>query len=453
MMAHTNPASSSRPGRLLTVFAGVFGAFLGLSLLKFGNPPIMEKWVTRPGDIYEFVLGYPWPIEWAYWLLAAICLFGFATGRWQIPGRRWLIILPAAWFAWQLLAATQTLDTVLSRLTVMHFGACIGCFYLGHFCLAPANRSWFWRGIFVAFLVVLAIGFEQHFGGLEETRRYFFLYLYPKLAQFPPDYMKKMTSNRIFATLFYPNALAGALLLLLPAVLAAVMETRLLTLAARSFLAGLIATAAMCCLYWSASKAGWLLMLLLAIVCLFHFRLDRRIKLAVFLALVLGGTVGFAVKYSSFFRRGATSVVARFDYWSAAARTAATHPIWGTGPGTFAIPYERMKRPESEMSRLVHNDYLEQASDSGLVGSALYTTWIGLVLWTTRPKSIEDLLYFATWLGFLGWSLQGLVEFGLYIPALAWPSFTFMGLLLGTRPQAANSVDKSEPATVGSVRR
>ncbi len=35
------------------IFAGLLGAFLGLSLLKFGNPVIMEKWVTPPSDLYE----------------------------------------------------------------------------------------------------------------------------------------------------------------------------------------------------------------------------------------------------------------------------------------------------------------------------------------------------------------------------------------------------------------
>jgi hypothetical protein len=43
------------------------------------------------------------------------------------------------------------------------------------------------------------------------------------------------------------------------------------------------------------------------------------------------------------------------------------------------------------------------------------------------------LLTAAVWLGVLGWSLQSLVEFGLYIPALAWPAFTFLGWLLGLR--------------------
>ncbi|MDB6023564.1 MAG: O-antigen polymerase, partial [Pedosphaera sp.] len=37
----------------------------------------------------------------------------------------------------------------------------------------------------------------------------------------------------------------------------------------------------------------------------------------------------------------------------------------------------------------------------------------------------------AVWLGVLGWALQSFVEFGLYIPALAWPAFGFMGWLLG----------------------
>ena len=81
-----------------------------------------------------------------------------------------------------------------------------------------------------------------------------------------------------------------------------------------------------------------------------------------------GWAGGFFWRYSAFFQKGATSVGARFDYWQAALQTAKDKPLFGTGPGTFAIAYEKIKRPESEMARLVHNDYLEQASDSGVVG-------------------------------------------------------------------------------------
>jgi O-antigen ligase len=140
------------------------------------------------------------------------------------------------------------------------------------------------------------------------------------------------------------------------------------------------------------------------------------------------------------------------------------------------------------MSRLVHNDYLEQASDSGFIGLASYAAFIiGALTWSYRKiapglwtgvtaagpsKSDESLdsghgkrkrtpkaseqgrgiadimekwfvadswLAFAVWLGVLGWSLQCLLEFSLYIPALSWPAFAFLGWLLGRTPEDASS--------------
>src|SRR6266571_6105161 len=63
------------------VFAALFGGFLGLSLLKFGNPPIMEKWVASPGGFLELLLGTPWPIGWAYWLLGLVSAVGVLTAH------------------------------------------------------------------------------------------------------------------------------------------------------------------------------------------------------------------------------------------------------------------------------------------------------------------------------------------------------------------------------------
>jgi hypothetical protein len=40
-------------------------------------------------------------------------------------------------------------------------------------------------------------------------------------------------------------------------------------------------------------------------------------------------------------------------------------------------------------------------------------------------------LSFAIFLGLLGWFAQGLGEFGLFVPALAWTAFTLLGCLLG----------------------
>ena len=77
---------------------------------------------------------------------------------------------------------------------------------------------------------------------------------------------------------------------------------------------------------------------------------------------------------------------------------------------------------------------------------AAYTLFIvGALAWgfpracAGRSAGPEHWLRFAVWLGALGWSLQSLYEFGLYIPALAWPAFTFLGWLLGKREPDART--------------
>src|SRR5205809_7005880 len=117
-----NPGAQSLAARsdplFARVFAGFFGAFLGLCLLKFGNPPSMEKWVTEPHGFWEFLLNYPWPIAWAYWLLALAALLGLMLARWTPGVPRWLALLPLIWLAWQFLAAWHTVDPRLSNATV-----------------------------------------------------------------------------------------------------------------------------------------------------------------------------------------------------------------------------------------------------------------------------------------------------------------------------------------------
>jgi hypothetical protein len=431
-----NPRMKGEP----SIFAGLFGALLGLCLLKFGNPPIMEKWVTAPEGVWEFLLGYPWPMAWAYGLLLVVAVGGMMVARWNPAAPRWLIALPLLWLVWEGIAGTQSVAPELTKGVLKHFAASVVCFYLGYFSLSRVTRVWpFWLGLLGGLLLVLAFGWEQHFGGLKESRRYFYLYEYPQMKDIPPEYLKRITSDRIFATLLYPNALAGVLLLLLPAALAALWQLRrLLTAAARWFLIGSVGVIGLASLYWSGSKGGWLLMLLVGLVALLRVPFSQRLKISLVTGVLLIGLAGFFWKYSGFFQKGATSVSARFDYWRAAAQTAKDNPVFGTGPGTFALAYEKIKRPESEMARLAHNDYLEQASDSGVAGLLIYTLFIvGALVWSypragrAPPSGSDDWLVLSVWLGLLGWSLQSLVEFGLYIPAIAWPAFTFLGWLLG----------------------
>src|SRR5205085_2118749 len=135
-------------------------------------------------------------------------------------------------------SATKTVEPELSQPTVRHFISCVVCFYLGRFVLGRAGRLiGFWLCVFCGFALVLAVGWEQHFGGLAATREFYFKNVYPTLKESPPpEFMKKMSSTRIFSTLFYPNALAGTILLFLPPLLAAIGSARgWLTFSARIF--------------------------------------------------------------------------------------------------------------------------------------------------------------------------------------------------------------------------
>jgi len=415
-----------------------------------------------------------WPVAFGYGLLAVLALTGLAVARWQVRGRgRWLAALPAAWLGWQLMSAGMTVDASLTATTLKHFAACVVCFYLGFFALGQARSiANSWLVIAAALMLVLVSGFSQRFGGLAETREYLLkneatywrdappeeiaemersgmLNRTPEGYTVPPGLLKKAGSSRISATLFYPNSLAGALLLLLPPCLVTLGTTRWLTSGARAFVVAVVGGGALACLYWSGSKSGWLLALALTVVALLRLKWNRRLKVAVLGALLVLGLIGFGVKYAGFFRHGATSVVARFDYWQAALRTAMEKPLFGTGPGTFMRPYERIKRPEAEMTRLAHNDYLQQASDSGWPAFALYGVFMAGVLAIAgcHVFRAEGWERFAVWLGALGWALQCSVEFNLYIPALAWTAFALLGWLL----RQALENDSTRPVPVANL--
>ena len=175
------------------IFALCLGLMLGVALLKFGNPPILEKWTTPPTNIWEFVFASPWPIVWGHMLLGGVAVLGFLSARWKWAEPRWLTVVPLAWLGWQALAARASLDAALSWPTVTHFATCIICFYLGLFALRRLRSLWpFWCGLLGAFVLVLLVGWDQHLRGLEETRRYFYLYIYPQLKDPPPELLKKM---------------------------------------------------------------------------------------------------------------------------------------------------------------------------------------------------------------------------------------------------------------------
>jgi hypothetical protein len=418
------------PGRQ-TAFAALYGTLLGLALLKFGNPVILDRLIEEPTDIWQAVFS-PWPVRWGQMLLVGIALLGLTVSRFHMPRPRWVVSLPLIWFAWQLFASAQTIDVRLTHVTLVHFATCLLCFGLGLFALrSPQAVVAVLAGVLPFFMWMAWTAFDQQFGGLEATER--MIHETANWQQiYPPEYLERIEKKRVFATLVYPNALAGVVLLLLPVLLAATWQlTAKLTRASRILILGVVTYVAVACIFWSGSKSGWLVSMVLLLVALLQRPFSRRFKGVFIVAVCCAGLGSFAVKFAPYFRKGATSVSARLNYWKAAALTFQDHPLLGTGPGTFARAYAKIKPPGAEMAQLVHNDYLEQASDSGVLGFVSYAGfWWGSIVWLSRKARVKSAgLEFAVWLGLLGWCFQSFSEFGLYVPALAWPAFTMVGWL------------------------
>jgi len=471
-VANLSPPGGARDGARGAIYALLFGLFLGLAIWKFGNPVILDQKIIPPASFAE-VLADAWPTHWINWLLPPFVLAGgwlALSNRSRWPGTRWRWLLPLLWFGWQLLSATHSVDAFLTTTALWQFGGCVACYFIGVLVLGRERvLPWLLIGVLAAFTFCLVRAVDQRLFEFPESRRMLVEGEHTGWTNFPsemllemkrngmvittndtdvanPAILARITKNRVMGTFVYPNALAGAILLLLPVSLAlAFNSTRPLKPPIRGAVIAMTCLLGGLGLFWSGSKAGWLIGMALAGIWLFRLNWSTRFKWAMLTTVLLVGFAVFAVRFHNYFTTGATSVGARFDYWRAAVQTTRDSPLFGTGPGTFQRPYAHIKSPDAEMARLTHNDYLEQFSDSGIPGGICYAAWIGLALLTAGQRAWRsgDYLQFSLFLGLLGWFAQGLVEFSLYVPALAWTAFTLLGCLLR---MSANQFDKG-PAT------
>ncbi len=449
-----------------------------MALLKFGNPVVLDSKVSAPKNLAEFWF-YAWPPSWSLWFLLPLAI---VAGFWVVqykprwPGSKSLWFLPLIWFGWQWVSASRSVDGELTRATLLHFAGLLICYFAGAL-IVQTDRSlrWLLVGLLAALTFCLVRAVDQKLIEFPSEKQFLIQSEQAGWTNLPPDVflelkqsgtivttngvdvanpmiLKKYEKGRVFGTLVYPNALAGAILILLPvALVLAFGSTRKLRPLIRGTAIGLTLFLGLGALFWTGSKSGWLIALTLAGVWLFRLNWPRRLKWIALLLLVVFGLTAFGIRFHNYFAAGATSIGARFDYWHAAAQTTATHPVFGTGPGTFQHPYAEIKTPEAEMARLAHNDYLEQFSDSGLIGGLAYTAWIAFLFITLGRRLWKSASgwTFAIFLGCLGWFVQGLSEFSLYVPALAWTTFLLAGSLLNGA-SSGNSNRHCASAPLGS---
>ena len=453
-------------------FALAFGLFLGLTILKFGNPVILDSKISPPASLSDF-LNDAWPTHWANWILLPLALAGAAIAfskKLPWPTIKWLWVLPLLWFGWQLFSATSTVDAELTATTLWQFSGCVACYFLGAFLIGSERTvRWLLIGVLAAFTFCLMRAVDQRLFEFPQNRQMLVEGEHTGWTNFPPELflemkreqviiytngvdvanpavLAKFAKGRVNGTLVYPNALAGAVLLLFPvSLIFAFNNTKRLRPMIRASVIALVLFLGGAGFFWTGSKLGWLIALAVGGACLFRLKWPAQCKWAALILILLVGLGIFAIRFHNYFAAGATSAGARFDYWRAAGQTTLTHPLLGTGPGTFQRPYAQLKSPSAEMARLTHNDYLEQFSDSGIVGGAFYAAWIvtALVVVGRRIWNFGSLVTFAIFIGLLGWFIQGIGEFGLYVPALAWTNFTLLGCLLGL---PGNRIDKPAAA-------
>ena len=456
-----------KPERKFTateIYALAFGLFLGLALWKFGNPVILDHKIITPESPAAFWAD-AWPTHWANWIFPPLALAGAAfafTNKSRWSANKWLWLLPLLWFGWQLISASQTVDADLTRATLWQFFGCVACYFIGALVLSrEAALRWLLVGVLAAFAFCLVRAVDQRLVEFPQTHQVLLEGERDGWTNVPPEmllemkqeqvvittngadvanpvYLKKFAQGRVMGTLVYPNALAGAILLLLPVSLTLALGTKKLRPAIQAIVIVTTCLLGGMGLFWSGSKLGWLIAMGVGGLYLLRVKWPARLKFTVLAVVAILGLGIFAVRFHNYFAAGATSAGARFDYWRAAVQTAAGNPLTGTGPGTFQRPYERIKSPDAEMARLTHNDYLEQFSDSGIPGGIFYAVWIALALISIGRKIWKSdiqaggppTLRFAIFIGLLGWFIQGIGEFSLYIPALAWTAFTLLGCSL-----------------------
>jgi O-antigen ligase len=130
------------------------------------------------------------------------------------------------------------------------------------------------------------------------------------------------------------------------------------------------------------------------------------------------------------------------------------HPVRGTGGGTFYLVYMAYQPNWEGFYNHAHNDYLEIAADTGLVGLALllgiavHALWTALRLLRERSNPALRSAGFAVVMSVSAMALHALVDFNLHIPANTLTFCTMLAL-----PWAAQRLRARRPREAGDARR
>lgn len=213
-------------------------------------------------------------------------------------------------------------------------------------------------------------------------------------AGFDPFVWRGAFANRIFSTYGNPNFFANYLVLMLPIIIAQFLKKRSIPLLVLGVLD-------VFCIINTYTKGAWIgfgisFLMFIAIYIYYFTELNKKIIRWIYVGFVfLGiliavGVVQYAIKTSK------SSVPFRVATWLSTWEMIETHPLIGTGVGSFRPIYPAYRRPiifhiegkhntETDHSE---NEHLEQLLDNGILGSGIFY-WIILFTTITGLRAIK----------------------------------------------------------------
>ena len=204
------------------------------------------------------------------------------------------------------------------------------------------------------------------------------------------------------------------------------------------FLAMLLAVGLTACLSWTRGKGYWIG--LLSAVAL----------LVVFLAS-LGTDSPYMDRLSTILDSNNEGYAGRIAVWKDSVRAWRSHPILGTGLGTFhcaALPFVTQNRGKY----FVHaeNEYVEMLVDGGCVGIGIALAGVTALAFQVRrtirglPATADRALVLGGCVGVAAIALQCLGDFGLHIPGVSIPLVVTCALICRDPSQVAPVAPRRE---------
>ena len=154
----------------------------------------------------------------------------------------------------------------------------------------------------------------------------------------------------------------------------------------------------------------------------------------------------------------------RYDYWRVSLDALIAHPIGGLGQDNFANYYVVHRRTK-EQPEWTHSLEMRLLAHTGLVGFALFVTFLGAALTATlavlrRAGPLGRAVAGAALLPLAVWTIHGSVDWFWEFPALSGPALGFLGMATTLwRPPAGGeepaidgaASDAGSPATEGAA--